>query len=104
MSVAPTSPTVSPAPVSTSAPAAPPVVVPAPVGSPTPAAPGDSALPAPTPVPAVEPVASEDGLTQDELRKKLDVSRKELRALLEQKKKVDYELVSLPTVMQRARY
>lgn len=37
-----------------------------------------------------------DALTQDQLKKKLDNAKKELRTFLEKKKKVDYDLVSFP--------
>ena len=47
-----------------------------------------AAVPAPTPTPAG------DGLTQEALRKKLDVSRKDLRGYLDKKKRIDRELVS----------
>ncbi|KAK4701990.1 chromatin modification-related protein EAF6, partial [Phenoliferia sp. Uapishka_3] len=102
---APPPPTPTPA-ASTTDSSAPPIPAPTPstaASAPTPAVPTPAtatssqtpaAVPTPAPTPAI-PAPPPDGLSQADLRKKLDGSRKELRGYLEKKKRIDRELANL---------
>lgn len=72
---------------------------PAPAGSTTPAPAAASPAPAP-PVAPARPLDPLDKLSQQDLRIKLDATRRELRQYIDRKKKIDRDLVS-PTHLPR---
>ncbi|KAL8278917.1 hypothetical protein RQP46_008586 [Phenoliferia psychrophenolica] len=87
----PAAPTPAPPPTADATPST--STAPAPAAAPTPGAPTPAPVTAPVVAGATAPPA--DGLTQTELRKKLDGSRRDLRGYLDKKKRIDRELANL---------